>query len=98
VANTTNINANPALENKDSFILLKLVLKLDCWFLFFPPPVLISSEGGGTFLASATSWIVRKDRAQPPEPVLPPVCQPSGKVRLQANISNERTEIKSLDN
>lgn len=94
MANTANINANPALENKDPFILLKLVLRLDCRFFFFlphplTPAILISSEGGGTFLAYATSWIVRKAHAQLHESVLPPVRQPSRKVRLQANISNE---------
>lgn len=98
VANTANINANPALENKDPFILPKLVLRLACCFFFFFFPVLISSERWGTFLACATSWIVRKAHAQQPESALPPVCHPSRKARLQANVSREGAKIKSLDN
>lgn len=47
VANTANINANPALENKDPFILPKLVLRLACcfFFFFFPRPYFFRTLG-----------------------------------------------------
>lgn len=49
-------------------------------------------------MANATSWIVRKACAQLPESAVSPVCHPSRKVRLQANISRDRMKIKSRDN